>query len=149
VFHCNHLPSVKYIVIGVLYTGVLIFGFNKRYWAIYLKIHFFCNSHKYHESKTKRHRLKMLSGSQKRAKARTKKAKAEKEKSTLNKYFNRTTSKNAQKALEEPRHSEDGDNVGRQRGDVMPYGQDATLCTVSEIRHFEIVESDKEESWST
>jgi len=91
----------------------------------------------------------MLSGSQKRAKARTKKAKAEKEKSTLNKYFNRTTSKNAQKALEEPRHSEDGDNVGRQRGDVMPYGQDATLCTVSEIRHFEIVESDKEESWST
>jgi len=36
----------------------------------------------------------MLSGSQKRAKARTKKGKAEKEKGVLDKYFNKTTSTN-------------------------------------------------------
>ena len=61
--------------------------------------------------------------------------------------FDRTTSRDAQKALEQPHHSEDGDNVRSQRDVAMPYSQSATLCTGSEISHFEIVESDKEESW--
>jgi len=50
-----------------------------------------------------------------------KKAKSGKGKCVLDKYFNRTTSQNAQKAPEEPRHSEDDDNVGSQHDDVMPY----------------------------
>ena len=36
------------------------------------------------------------------------------------KYFNRTTSENAEKALEQPCHSEDGDNTGSQPDDFMP-----------------------------
>ena len=47
-----------------------------------------------------------------------KKAKSGKGKCVLDKYFNRTTS---QKAPEEPRHSEDDDNVESQHDDVMPY----------------------------
>jgi len=75
-----------------------------------------------------------------------KKNKTEKDKTTLNKYLSKTTSENAQKALEEPSHSEDGDNAGSQLDDVMPESQSGSLCTRSEISHFEIFESDKEGS---
>jgi len=71
----------------MFYTGVLIFVFNNRIWAIDLKTHFFCNSHKYHESKTKRHRLKMLCGSQKRAKARAKKDQSRKRERYVEQVF--------------------------------------------------------------
>jgi len=40
----------------------------------------------------------------------------------LDTYFSRTTSENAQKALEEPNHSEDGDIAGSQSDDIMPDG---------------------------
>jgi len=41
----------------------------------------------------------------------------------LDRYFRRITSENAQKALEEPSHSEDGDNAGSHPDDVMPDSQ--------------------------
>ena len=73
------------------------------------------------------------------------KAKTEREKGGLDKYFS-NTSENAQKALEEPSHSEDDDNAGRQSDDTMPDSQSGSLCTRNVISHFEIVEPDKEES---
>jgi len=39
------------------------------------------------------------------------------------KYFNRTTSVNTEKALEQPCHSENGDNTGSQPDDFMPDSQ--------------------------
>jgi len=51
------------------------------------------------------------------------------------------------KTLDEPCHSEDGNNVGSQRDDCMSFSQSAILCRGSEISYFEIVESDKERSW--
>jgi len=39
------------------------------------------------------------------------KVKTEKQKDALDKYFSRITSENAQQALEEPSHSEAGDNA--------------------------------------
>jgi len=50
----------------------------------------------------------------------------------LDKYFSRITSENAQKALEESSHSEDGDNTGSQPDDIMPDGQSGSLCTRTE-----------------
>jgi len=47
-------------------------------------------------------------------------AKTEKEKGAFDKFFSKTTSENAQKALEEPSYSEDGNNTGRQSDDSMP-----------------------------
>ena len=64
----------------------------------------------------------------------------------MDRNFSRITSENAQKALEEPNRSEDGDNAGSQPDDVMPDSQSGSLCTRNEINHFEIVESDKEGS---
>jgi len=58
-------------------------------------------------------------------------------------FFSRTTSENAQKAPEEPIHSEDGGNAGSQSDDIMPDSQSGSLCTRSEISHCEIVESGK------
>ena len=71
-----------------------------------------------------------------------KKAKTEKEKGALDKYFSRITSENAHKALEEPSHSEDGDNAGSQPDDVMPDSRSGSLYTRSKISRFEIIESD-------
>ena len=65
----------------------------------------------------------------------------------MDKYFSRITSENAQKALEKPSHCEDGKNAGSQPDDVMPDNQSGSLCTRSEISHFEIIESDKEASY--
>jgi len=45
----------------------------------------------------------------------------------LNKYFSRTTSENAQKALEEPSPSEDSGNAGSQSDDVMPESQSGSM----------------------
>ena len=70
-------------------------------------------------------------------------AKTEREKGGLDKYFS-NTSENVQKALEELSHSEDDDNAGSQSDDVMPDSQSRSLCTRSEISHFEIVKSEKE-----
>jgi len=50
----------------------------------------------------------------------------------LDNYFRRITSENAQKAREEPSHSEDGNNAGSQSDDVMPDNQSGRLCTRSE-----------------
>jgi len=74
---------------------------------------------------------------------KAKKVEVEKRKSTLDKYFNRTASENAMKAPEEPYHSEDGDgdNVGSQPHD-MPDSE--SVCTGSEVSHFENIEHDKE-----
>jgi len=63
-----------------------------------------CNLAKYYESKNKRHRPKILCGSQKRAKAE--KNEAEKER-CLGQEFSKTTTEN-KKALEVSRHSENG-----------------------------------------
>jgi len=52
----------------------------------------------------------------------------------------------ASTAVEEPHHSENGDNVGSQPDDVMPGSESGSLCTRSEIIHFEIVESSKKEA---
>jgi len=62
----------------------------------------FRNLAKYHESKNKRLRLKILCGSQKRAKA--KKSEAEKER-CFGQEFGKTTIENPRKALEESHHS--------------------------------------------
>ena len=47
----------------------------------------------------------------------------------MGKYFNRTTSENAQEVLEESHHSEYGDNLGNQTDDVRPDSQNGALCT--------------------
>ena len=57
---------------------------------------------KYHESKNKRHRSKILCGSQKRAKG--KKADAEKGR-CFGQEFGKTTIENPRKALEESHHN--------------------------------------------
>ena len=88
------------------------FGFNNR-----LEFRLIIWEYIFSESKTKWHRSKILSVIQKEAKARQKRPK-EKEKSALDKYFTRLTSENAQEALEEPSHSDDGDNAGSQPMDV-------------------------------
>jgi len=64
-----------------------------------------CNLAKCHESKTKRHRPKILCDSQQRARA--KKAEAEKEK-CVGHEFSGTTIGNPEKALEESHFSENG-----------------------------------------
>jgi len=66
----------------------------------------------------------------------------------LDKYFNRTTSENEEKAPEEPHHSGNGNNVDSQPDDVMSASQSGCLYTRSEISHFESVESTTEGSWS-
>ena len=72
-------------------------------------------------------------------KTKAKNAEAEKEDSALDKYFNRATSEYEEKALEELHHSENCDNVSSQTDDVMPDSQCGSLCTVSEVSHFETV----------
>jgi len=51
-----------------------VFSFSSRVWAVYFKNIqcFVCNLAKYYESKTKRHRPKILSGSQRRSQAKAK-----------------------------------------------------------------------------
>jgi len=65
-----------------------VFGFNIQNWVIYLRICLFCNEAKYFESRTKRHRPKILSGSQKRPKAEAKPDRSGKKKGALDKYIN-------------------------------------------------------------
>jgi len=60
----------------------------------------FCNLAKYHESKTKGQRPKILCGSQTRAKAKAKKAETEKGR-CVGQEFNRNTIENPEKAPEE------------------------------------------------
>ena len=85
-------------MIGRHFTGVLFTGCNSQSWTIYLRICCFCNQGKYRKSKTKRHRPKTSSGSRKGF-SQGIKALAQKENSVLDKYFNGTTSENAEKAL--------------------------------------------------
>ena len=66
-----------------------------------------------------------------------------KEDRLLEKYFNRATSEYEEKALEEPHHSESCDNVSSQPDYIMPDSRRGSLCTRSEVSHFESVESDK------
>jgi len=61
----------------------------------------------------------------------------------LDKYFNRVTSEYEEKALEEPHHSENCDNVSSQTDDVMSDSWRGSLRTRSEVSHFESAESDK------
>jgi len=49
-----------------------------------------------------------------------------------------------QKALEEPHHNENCDNVSSRTDDIMPDSRRGSLCTRSEVDHFESVESEKE-----
>jgi len=65
-------------------------------------------------------------------------------------YFTRPTKRPEyeEKALQEPHHNGNGDNVGSQPGDVIPDNQSGSLRTRSEISHCEIIESDKERSRS-
>ena len=64
----------------------------------------------------------------------------------MNKYFSRTTAANAQKALEELNHSEDGDNAGNQPHNIMSDSLSGRLCTRSEVSHLVIVESDRKKA---
>jgi len=75
-------------------------------------------------------------------------AEAEKEKRALAKYFYRTTSEDEEKALEELHHSEDGNNLDMEPDYLMPGNQTGSLCTRSEISHFESVESARKGSSS-
>jgi len=67
-FHCNHFPRAKYIVIGRCF----VFGFKQSNLGYLLRIRFVCNEAKYYESKTKRHRPKILGGNEKRPEAKAK-----------------------------------------------------------------------------
>jgi len=55
----------------------------------------------------------------------------------LDKYFYRATLEYEEKASEEPHRIENCDKVGSQTGDVMPDSQRGSLCTRSEVSHFE------------
>ena len=59
----------------------------------------------------------------------------------MDKYFYRATLEYEEKASEEPHRIENCDKVGSQTGDVMPDSQRGSLCTRSEVSHFERVES--------
>ena len=80
-------------------------------------------------------------------KTKAKEAESEKEDSALDKQVrwtsNRIASEYEEKALEEPHHSENCDNVSSQTDDVMPDSPRGSLCTRSEAYHFESVESGK------
>jgi len=75
-------------------------------------------------------------------KTKAKKAEVEKENSALDKHFNRANSEYEEKALEEPHHSENCDNVSSLTDDVMPDSQRGRLSTRSEVSHFESVVSE-------
>jgi len=57
----------------------------------------------------------------------------------------RATSKYEEKALEEPHNSKNCDNVSSQTDDVMLDCQAGSLCTRSEVSHFESVSLTKKE----
>ena len=94
---------------------------------------------------------KILSGSQKKGKAKAEKGRSRKKGALeLDKYFNRSTSENPERTLEESHHSKNGDNVSSQPDDMpdshkskwkFMYGKRDKFC-------FEIVEFDKDGSWS-
>ena len=61
------------------------------------------------------------------------KVEAEKKDSALDKYINKATSEYEEKALEEPYHSENHDNVSSHTDDVMPDSQKWSLCSRNEV----------------
>jgi len=82
-FHCNQFPRVKYIVIGKCF----VFGFKQPNLGYLLRIRFVCNEAKYYESKTKRHRPKILGGNEKRPKAKEKTDRSIKKESCVGQVF--------------------------------------------------------------
>ena len=66
----------------------------------------------------------------------------------MHQHFDRSTSEYEEEALEEPHHSENCDNVSSTTDDAIPDSQRGSLCTRTEVSHFESVEYTKKGSSS-
>ncbi|GBM01702.1 Zinc finger MYM-type protein 5 [Araneus ventricosus] len=77
---------------------------------------------------------KYLSGSKKRVVAKVKKVEAKKEKGSLNKYFRKTISENAETQVE-PQHSEDDGREGNKSEEVTLGNQSSYPLTESAMSH--------------